>query len=144
MASIVYDSFLADVFAGNCTTAHSYKAMLVSSSYAENRGTHTKRSDITNEISGTGYAAGGAAITLSTSLNTTTHKLTLSIGAVSWSSSTLTARKLIVYRARGGASSADELVCCIDNGADLVSSNTTMSWNTPVATTWEISLPAPI
>lgn len=141
MASIVYDSFLADVFAGNCSTAHSYKAMLVSSSYAENRGTHTKRSDITNEISGTGYTAGGAAITLSATLNTTAHKLTLSIGSVSWASSTLTARKLIVYRARGGASSADELVCCVDNGTDLVSSSSTMLWG---ASTWEIPLPAPV
>ena len=141
MASIIYDSFLADVFAGNCNTSHSYKGMLVSSSYAENRGTHTKRSDITNEISGTGYTAGGAAVTLSASLNTTAHKLTLSIGGVSWSSSTLTARKLIVYRARGGASSADELVCCIDNLTDLVSSSSTMAW---AASTWEIPLPAPI
>ena len=141
MASIIYDSFLADVFAGNCTTAHSYKAMLVSSSYAENRGVHTKRSDVTGEISGTGYTAGGAAVTLSATLNTTAHKLTLSIGGVSWSSSTLTARKLIVYRARGGASSADELVCCVDNVADLVSSGSTMAW---ASSTWEIPLPAPV
>jgi hypothetical protein len=141
MASIVYDSFLADVFAGNCNTSHSYKAMLVTSGYAENRATHAKRSDITNEVSGTGYTAGGASITLSASLNTSTHKLTLTIGSVSWSSSTITARKLVIYRARGGASSADELVACIDNGTDLVSSGSTMQWN---ASTWEIPLPAPV
>jgi hypothetical protein len=141
VASVVYDSFLADVFAGNCNTSHNYKAMPVTSSYSENRATHTKRSDITNEVTGTGYTAGGASITLSASLNTTAHKLTLTIGSVSWSSSTITARKLVVYRARGGASSADELVCCIDNGTDLVSSSSTMQWN---ASTWEIPLPAPV
>jgi hypothetical protein len=81
------------------------------------------------------------AITLAASLNTTTHVLTLTIPAASWPSSTITARKLIVYRARGGASSADELVCCIDNGADLASSSSTMTWN---ASTWEIPLPAPV
>ena len=145
MASIIYDSFLADVFSGAANTSHSYKGMLVTSSYTENRATHTKRSDITNEVAATGgYAAGGAAITLTQSLNTTAHVLTLTISAVSWASSTITARKLIVYRARGGASNLDELVCCIDNGTDLVSTGSTMSWNTPTATTWTIPLPAPV
>jgi len=141
VASVVYSSFLADVFAGNCSTSHSYKAMLVTSAYAENRATHTKRSDVTNEVSGTGYTAGGAAITLSASLNTSTHRLTLTIPTTTWASSTITARKMIVYRARNGASSADELVCCIDNGTDVITSSATMTWN---ASTWEIPLPAPI
>ena len=142
MASIVYDSYPADVWNGNCLTTHSYKAMLVTSTYSEDRGAHSKRSSITNEISGTGYTAGGAAVTLTVATNTTTHKMTLTIGAVSWPSSTLTARKMIVYRARGGAASADELVCCVDNGVnDLVSSSSTMTWN---AHSWEIPLPSPV
>ena len=141
MASVVFDSFLADVFSGAANTSHSYKALLTTSSYTEDRGAHSKRSSVTNEVSGTGYTAGGVAVTLTASLNTSTHKLTLSIGAATWSSSTITARKLVVYRARGGASSADELVCCVDNGTDLVSSSSTMQWN---ASTWEIPLPAPI
>lgn len=144
MASIIYDSFLADLASGAANSSHSYKAMLVTSSYTENRATHTKRSDITNEASGTGYTAGGAAITITQSLNTTTHVLTLTIGAVSWASSSITARKLIVYRSRGGLSSADELVCCIDNGSDLISISSTMAWNTPNASTWTIPLPAPV
>lgn len=141
MASVVYDSFLADVFSGAANTSHSYKALLTTSSYTEDRGAHSKRSSVTNEVSGTGYSAGGVAVTLTANLNTTTHKLTLTIGAATWSSSTITARKLVVYRARGGASSADELVCCVDNGTDLVSSSSTMQWN---ASTWEIPLPAPV
>ena len=142
MASVIYDSFLADLASGAANTSHSYKAMLVSSSYSENRGTHTKRADVTNEVAASGgYTAGGASVTLSASLNTTTHKLTLTIGAASWTSSSITARKLIIYRARGGASSADELVACIDNTTDLVSSSSTMTWN---ASTWEIPLPAPV
>lgn len=141
MASVVYDSFLADVFSGAANTSHSYKAMLTTSSYTEDRGAHSKRSSVTNEVSGTGYSAGGVAVTLTASLNTTTHKLTLTIGSATWSSSTITARKLVVFRARGGASSADELVCCVDNGTDLVSSSSTMQWN---ASTWEIPLPAPV
>lgn len=137
MADIIYDSFLGDVFAGNCNTTHSYKGMLVTSGYTENRATHSKRSSITNEVSGTGYTAGGSAVTLSVATTSTT--CTLTIGAVSWPSSSITARKLIVYRDRGGAASADELVCCVDNGTDLVSSSTTLSF---AASTWAITLPA--
>lgn len=140
MASVIFDSFLSDVFAGNCNTTHSYKAMLVTSAYSESRGTHAKRSDISNEVTGTGYTAGGAAVTLSASLNTTTHKLTLTIGSASWANSTITARKAIIYRARGGASSADELVACIDNATDASSSSSTLSL---AASTWEIPLPDP-
>jgi hypothetical protein len=141
MASIVYDSFLADVFAGNCTTASTYKALLVTSGYTEDRGAHSKRSSITNEVtSSTGYTAGGNTVTLSASLNTTAHKLTLTIPTTSWASSSITARKLIVYKSTGTAAN-DNLVCCIDNGVDLVSSSSTMTWN---SSTWEIPLPAPI
>ena len=141
MASIVYDSFLADVFAGNCTTASTYKALLTTSAYTEDRGAHSKRSSITNEVtSSTGYTAGGNTVTLSASLNTTTHKLTLTIPTTSWASSSITARKLIVYKSTGTAAN-DNLVCCIDNGVDLVSSSSTMTWN---SSTWEIPLPAPI
>jgi hypothetical protein len=140
MASIVYDSFLSDVFAGNCTTASTYKAMLVTSAYAEDRGAHSKRSSVTSEVTGTGYTAGGVTLTLSASLNTTTHILTLTIPAATWASSTITARKLIIYKSTGTAAN-DNLVACIDNSVDLVSTASTMTWN---ASTWTLPLPAPV
>jgi hypothetical protein len=139
MASVIYDSFLSDVFAGNCTTASTYKAMLVSSAYTEDRGAHSKRSSVTSEVTGTGYTAGGVTLTLSASLNTTTHILTLTIPTVTWASSTITARKLIIYKSTGTAAN-DNLVACIDSGADLISSSSTMIWN---ASTWTLPLPAP-
>jgi len=140
MASIIYDSFLSDVFAGNCTTASTYKGMLVTSAYTEDRGAHSKRSSVTSEVTGTNYTAGGVTLTLTASLNTTTHILTLTIPTATWASSTITARKLIVYRSTGTAAT-DNLVACIDNGADLISSTSTMIWN---ASTWAIPLPAPV
>jgi hypothetical protein len=140
MASVIYDSFIADVFAGTCTTASTYKAMLVTSAYAEDRGAHSKRSSVTNEVTGTGYTAGGVTLTLSASLNTTAHILTLTIPTATWASSTITARKLIVYRSTGTAAN-DNLVACIDNSVDLVSTASTMTWN---ASTWTLPLPAPV
>jgi len=142
MAGIVYDSFLADVFNGACNTTHTYRAFMVTAGYVEDRGAHSKRSAASSfEVSGTGYTAGGALVVPTFSINTTTHKGTLTIPAVSWpSSSGLAGRKLIVYRARGGSASADELVCCIDPGANLVSTGI-LTWNPRV---WEIPLPPPI
>jgi hypothetical protein len=140
MASVIYDSFIADVFAGTCTTASSYKAMLVTSAYTEDRGAHSRRSSVTSEVTGTGYTAGGVALTLSATLNTTAHTLMLTIPTVSWASSTITARKLIIYRTTGTAAS-DNLVACIDNGSNLISTASTMTWN---ASSWTIPLPAPV
>jgi hypothetical protein len=45
-----------------------------------------------------------------------------------------------VYRTTGTAAN-DNLVACIDNGTDLISSSTTMTWN---ASTWQIPLPTPV
>lgn len=149
MASLVYTSFLADVFNGNVNTTHSFKAILTTGDHIINR-LHAKRSQITNELpTGNGYTQGGAAISVSVSTNTSTHKTTLTVGAVSWPSSSLVARQLHVFRSRGGAASADELVCVIENTsngvpADLVSSNSTMAWNAPTPATWEIPLPPPV
>ena len=140
MASVIYDSFLADVFSGACTTASTYKAMLVTSAYVEDRGAHSKRSSVTNEVTGTGYTAGGVTLALSATLNTTTHALTLTIPAATWASSTITARKLIIYKSTGTAAN-DNLVACIDNSVDLVSTASTMTWN---ASTWTLPLPAPV
>jgi hypothetical protein len=114
--------------------------MLVTSAYTEDRGAHSKRSSVTNEVTGTGYTTGGVTLTLTASLNTTTHILTLTIPTATWASSTITARKLIVYRSTGTAAN-DNLVACIDNGTDLASAGTTMTWN---ASTWTLPLPAPV
>ncbi|MCE2835621.1 MAG: hypothetical protein LW834_01260 [Cyanobium sp. 49614_E6] len=141
MAKIIYDSFLPDMAAGNCNTIHAFKGILTSAGYSANRATHAKRSDVTNEISGPGYSAGGAPVTLSVSVNTTTHVVTITVGPTTWANSSLTAKQLVVARARGGAANLDELVCCIDNGTDVTSSNGTLTF--PGAT-WTIPLPAPV
>jgi hypothetical protein len=140
MASIVFSSFPLDVFNGNCNTTHTYRATLHASGYTEDRNAHTKYSNVTNEVTGTGYTAGGVIVPVSVALNTasTPPKLVLTIGAAVWPSSTITARKMVVRRARGGAASVDELVCCVDNGVDLASNSSTMTW---AANTWEIPLP---
>ena len=142
MASILYTSYPADVWLGNCLTTHNYKAVLTTNGHTINH-LHAKRSQITNELAtGNGYTQGGAAITLSVSTDTTNKKMVLTTSAVSWPSSTLSAHQMHIFRSRGGAASADELVAVVDNGSSpVVSSGTTMTW---FASTWEIPLPPPV
>lgn len=141
MASAIYDSFLADVFAGNCNTTHTYRMTLHTSSYVPDRAVHNRFDDVTNQVTGTGYTAGGEVVALTTSTNTTAHTMTLTIASASWASSTITARYAVIRRARGGAASADELVAVIDNKVDLSSSNTTFAI---ASSTWTIPMPVPV
>ena len=49
----------------------------------------------------------------------------ISFSNPSWTSSTITARAGVIYKSRGGASSADELVAYVDFGADVSSTSGT-------------------
>src|SRR5690349_8079496 len=102
MASLTFDSFLDDVFNHNVDPhADSFKMMLVTSAYTPNQGTHTKRSDVTNEVTGTGYAAGGTAVTCTVSKDTSAHMNKLTFSNPSWAASTITARAGVIYKSRG-------------------------------------------
>lgn len=128
MASIIYTSFLDDLAHGNIDLdTVPVKAMLVASSYTESKDTHTKRSDVTGEVSGTGYTAGGATSAVTIAKDTATDRVVITLGAVSWPSATFAARKAVYYVSRGGASSADELIACDDFGSDVTASAVTFN-----------------
>jgi len=133
MANAVYNSFKRDIMNGSIDLdTDSIKVMLVTSAYTPNIDTHTKRSDVTNEVSGTGYTAGGSALTTKTvTADNTGDKGVFDADDLTWSSSTITARGAVLYKARGGASSADELIAYIDFTSDQISSNGnfTIQWN---------------
>jgi hypothetical protein len=130
MASLIYDSCIDDTVRGAIDwDADTFKAMIVTSTYSPNKGTHTKRSDVTNEASGTGYTAGGTAVTVTVSKDTTNHRVDLTFSDPSWSTATLTGRALVLYKSRGGLASADELVAYVDNGADVTSTAGTWSFD---------------
>ncbi|MES2787628.1 MAG: hypothetical protein V4684_19335 [Pseudomonadota bacterium] len=140
MASLAYDSYLPDVFAGNIQAADTYYVMLTTDTYEEDRAAHNRRDDVTNEVVGTGYTAGGQAVVPTFTNDTTNHRLTIVFPTVTWPSSTITARKAVYYKRRGGAASADELVAVNDFGAsDVVTSATTFTLN---ASTMHINAPA--
>lgn len=139
MASFAFDSYLDNVLAGNILKTDTYYGMLTTSAYTPGQGTNVYRSDVTNEVTGTGYTAGGQAVVPTFAKDSTNHKETITIPAMSWASSTITARHLVIYKHRGGAATADELVCQIDFGADVSSSNGTFTVN---ASTITLNTPA--
>lgn len=120
MASLIYNSCIDDLARNNIDfDTNTFKAMLVTSAYTPNKDTHDRRDDVTNEITGTGYTAGGATSAVTVTKDTANDKVTIQFAAVSWDSSTLTARGCVYYKSRGGASSADELVAYNDFGSDV-------------------------
>jgi hypothetical protein len=115
-----------------------FNVMLVTSGYTEDKAAHSKRSSVTNEITGTGYTAGGQAIVPTITKDTTNHRTTIVFPQVTWPTSTLTARKAVYYKSRGGASSADELVAVDDFGSDVTTTAGTFTLN---ASTLHIGTP---
>jgi hypothetical protein len=130
MASLIYNSFWDDVIRGVIDIdAVTVKVLLTTSSYTENKDTHTKRSDVTNEVTGTGYTAGGVTSAVTVTKDTANDRVDIALGQVSWANSTITARKAVYYVSRGGAASADELIAVNDFGSDVVSSGGTFTLN---------------
>jgi hypothetical protein len=128
--TIVYNSALEDLARGAIDfDTDTFFAMLVTSTYVANKDTHLKRSDVTNEVTGTGYTAGGTAVTVTVTKDLPNDRLDISFSNPSWANSTLTARGVVVYKRRGGAATADELVCYGDFGANVSSTNGTFTVN---------------
>jgi len=101
------------------TTADRFKVMLVTSSYTPDFGTHDFKSDVTNEVSGTGYDADGKSLS-SVTLTQSGGTITFDADDVTWASSTITARGAVVY---DSSLPSEPLICYIDFGADKSSSS---------------------
>ena len=133
MASFVYNNGKKYLLDGSIDlNTDTIKVMLTTSSYTPNEDTHDFRDDVTNEVSSSGYTAGGATIGSPTVTTDTTDNEGVFDGAdVSWTGVTLTARYAVIYKARGGASSADELLAVIDFGTDKSASagTFTIQWD---------------
>ncbi|MEI6032428.1 MAG: hypothetical protein WCQ20_14890 [Synechococcaceae cyanobacterium ELA739] len=134
MASFIYNSFWDDLARGNIDLdTDSFKAMLVSSSYSADKDAHLKRSSVTNEVSGTGYSAGGTAVTITLAKDTANDRLTATFSSPSWASSSVTARGAVYYKNTGSAST-DPLCFFVDFGSNVVSSGATFSISASVIT----------
>ena len=99
------------------------KVMLCTSSYTPNQDTHRYKSDVTNEISGTGYTAGGLALTsVTVSYDAPTNTFKLDAADPTWPTSTITARYAVFYDATPATDATRPLIAYVDFGADVTSS----------------------
>lgn len=115
----------------------SFKCLLHSSVPSEaNLDAWVNRSDVTNEVTGTGYTAGGVAVTATvSSVDTTNNRVSIAFSnlAPGWTSSTITALAATIYVSTGTAST-DKLVTMVDFGGTVSSTNGNFSvtFSTPL------------
>jgi hypothetical protein len=136
MASGIYNKFKEFTLKGGTSypvdfDTDTIKVMLVTSAYTPDFDAHDYANDVTNEVSGTGYTAGGATLgTVTVTLDTTNDRVDIDAADTTWSSSTITARAAVIYKSTGTASTSP-LIAYIDFSTDQVSSNGTftISWN---------------
>lgn len=135
MANLLYNSFKADIGNGNIdwdnNSTTTIKVMLVTSAYAVDIDNHTVISDILNEVSGTGYTAGGnALLNRAITVDTVNNVAHYNGDNVTWVSSTITAAFAIVYKDTGTPTTSP-LIAYIDFGGNKSSSagDFTIQWN---------------
>ena len=110
----------------------SIKVMLCTSSYTPDQDTHQYKSSVTNEVSGTGYSAGGATLGSKTHAYTSgTNTITLDAADTTWSSSSITARYAVIYDSTPATDATRPLIAYVDFGADVTSSGGpfTIQWD---------------
>ena len=112
-----------------------FKLMLTTSTYTPNQDTHDFRDDVTNEVGASGtYAAGGATLSGgSFAYDAGSNQYRIAWTSPSFTSATITARTAVIYKSRGGAASADELLAYCTESADVTST----------AGTFTVTLPSP-
>lgn len=93
---------------GESYEAEDNKVLMVTDSYTHNYDTHDFRDDITNEVSGTGYTAGGLALT-ATEITLASGLLTFDAADLSWGSSTITNAMAAVHYFNVGTAATDPL-----------------------------------
>lgn len=99
------------------------KTMLTTSTYVPDQDAHQYKSSVTNEVSGTGYTAGGTTLTTPVQAYTGgTNVWNFDADDALWSTSTITARIAVVYDSTPGTDATRPLLSYVDFGADQSSS----------------------
>lgn len=136
MASFVYNSakkFLWDRSGGGGIDwdTDTIRCMLVTATYAASQDNDDYVNDVTNEVAGTGYTAGGAALANLTVTQDNTNDLAmLDANDVTWAASTITARAAVLYKDTGTPATSP-LIAYIDFGSNQTSTNGnfTIQWH---------------
>lgn len=132
MADVIYNSFKARIMDGTIDLdTDTIKVALVTSTYTPDQDAHEDFADVTNEVTGTGYTAGGETLAnAAVSIDDTDNEGVFDADDVTWASSTITARGAVVYQSTGTAATS-QLICYLDFGSDQssIAGDFTIQWN---------------
>lgn len=104
------------------------KAMLCSSSYTPDQDAHQYKSSVTNEITGTGYTAGGVTLTTCTvSYDGPTNTIKFDCDDFSWTGATFTAAVLVIYDSTPGSDATRPLIMYVVFNAPIPVTASTFS-----------------
>lgn len=137
-----YGNGLLNVLNGNIDlNTDTFKIMLATSTYTPDQDAHDFRNDVTNEVGASGtYATGGGSCTVSTSYDSASNEVRVSLSDVAFTGTTITARTAVLYKSRGGAASADELVAYCTEASDVSSTAGTFTVDNPAGAALKITV----
>lgn len=125
MANVIPKEVKKEIIDGY--VAETWKACLLSNLFTYATGTHVSYSDLTNEIAGTGYTAGGATVAGKVGAYVDTTNQFLNATDVAWTGATFAnARYVAVYNTVSG-----KIRAIYDFGADksVTSGTFTVQWS---------------
>lgn len=134
MASKLYGQFVQAAFNKEVDwDSDTIKVALVTNAYTPDQDAHNYFDDVVaNEVTGTGYTAGGATLANKTNTyDSATNVIKLDADDVTWASSTITARYAVIYDATPATNATRPLIGYVDFGSDQSSSNGnfTITWD---------------
>lgn len=126
---LTLEKFLIDTL-GDSLEAEDGQLALVTDSYTPNFDTHNFHDDLTNEVTGTGYTAGGVAVT-STEITLSSGVLKLDAADTVFSTVTISSAEAGALTRWTGTSATSELVLLSDFGApaSATAANFTVQWH---------------
>jgi hypothetical protein len=112
----------------------SYKVMLTTSGHTPNQDTDDFRNDATPEVTGTLYAAGGVAVTVTRTYDGASNEIRVAVSNAVWGpGATITFRNAHLYKVIGTAAT-DPLIAYIAYTTDQSVSNGTLTISNPSPT----------
>jgi len=134
MASKLYGQFVQAAFNKEIDfDSDTIKVALLTNAYTPDQDAHNYFDDVVaNEVSGTGYTAGGNTLANKTNTyDSATNVIKLDADDTTWASSTITARYAVIYDATPATNATRPLIGYVDFGSDQSSSNGnfTITWD---------------
>jgi hypothetical protein len=124
--------------AGQSMEAETHKELLVTDSYTPDFTVHDFRDDVTNEVTGTGYTAGGVTVT-GTTITVSAGILTFDMDDTLYTTVTISNAMAGIFYFNVGSSATDQLVLLQDfvTAASATAANFTIQHAAGGVETWD-------